>query len=190
MIHSEAWDPLTSSSMSTVIALVAMIMSGGFSLIAYRETRKQVRLQRFQARQELRNHARAWADEVVENMQDGITHCFIYKRNPDYAVASLQFTRLAGKLSELIDRGRWHFENNKDNCFGEWKEGAYQGLAPKAIHFMKQAHELLAAAAVKPPGTSCDYDNLRRNLTRKKRDFVSTVQNFVQPSRSIGELSF
>ena len=188
MIHPEAWDPLTWSAISTVIALVAMIMSGGFSLIACRETKKQGRLQRFQARQNLRNHARAWADEVVANMQDGITQCFIYERNPDNAVASLQFTRLAGKMSELIDRGRWHFENDKASGFGEWKEGAYQGLAPEAIHVMKKAHGYLVSAAVNPSDTSYDYGDLRTNLTMHKREFVSEVQDFVQPSRSIGEL--
>ena len=174
---------------SAAIAIVAMVVSAVFSLAAWVATRRQIRLQRFQARQDLRNHARAWADEVVAVLQDGITHCFIYKQNPDGAVTSLHFTRLAGKLSEFIDRGRWHFENDKDSGFGRWKEGAYQGLAPEAISVLKKAHGYLVGAAIHPPENPCCHDHLRENLTVQKRAFVSEVQDFVQPSRSINELA-
>ena len=169
MIPSELWDLITWSFISIGIPLVARILSVGCSLTAVRETRKQVRLQRFQAGQDLRNHARAWADEVVAYLHGSITHCFIYERNPDNAVASLQFTRLAGKLSELIDRERWYFENDKDSGFGEWKEGAYPGLAPEAIHAMKQAHKLLAAAAVNPSDTPYNCIGLRPPALRTER---------------------
>ena len=169
MIPSEVWDPIIWSVISIGIPLLAMILSVDCSPTAVRETRKQVRLQRFQAWQELRNHASAWADEVVANLQGSITQCFIYERNPDNAVASLQSTRLAGNMSELIDRGRWNFENDKASGFGEWKEGAYQGLAPEAIHVMKQAHKLLAAAAVNPSDTPYDCIGLRPPALRTER---------------------
>ncbi len=176
------------STWSAAISMIAMSVSVVFSLAAWAATRRQIRLQQFQMRQDLRNHVRAWADEVVAVLQDGITHCFIYKQNPDGAVMSLHFTTLAGKISELIDRGRWHFENDKENGFGRWKEGAYQGLAPKAISVLKEAHGYFVGAAISPPGNPCRHDHLRENLTARKRTFVSEVQDFVQPSRSINEL--
>ena len=166
-----------------------MLISVVFSLIARAATKRQIRLQKFHARQDLRNHARVWADEVVEVLQDGITHCFIYEQNPDAASASLHFTKLAGKMSELIDRGRWYFENDKSTGFGRWKEGAYQGLAPEAIHVLKKAHEYLVGAANDPPERLCCHDHLRKNLITQKREFVTKVQDFVQPSRSINELA-
>lgn len=173
---------------SAAISLVAMLVSVGFSFIAWAATRKQIRLQRFQARQTLRNHARAWADEAVGTLQEGITQCFIYMQNPDSVAASLYFTRLAGKLSELIDRGRWHFENDKDSGFGQWKEGAFQGLAPKAIAVLKKAHHQFVGAANDPPKEPCGYDCLRGRLTVHKREFVSEVQEFVKPSQSMEEV--
>ena len=179
-VDAQAW--------SAAIATVAMVASACFSVAARAATKRQFRLQRFQAEQALRNHARQWADEVVSVLQDGITHCFIYEQSPDSAVASLHFTRVAGKMSELIDRGRWHFENDKDSGFGRWKEGAYQGLAPEAISVLKSAHVYLVRAAKDPD--LCLQDDLREALIRQKRAFVSEVQDFVQPSRSMNELAY
>ena len=175
-------------TLSAAIALVAMLVSAVFSAIAVSASRKQLRLQRWQARQDLRNHTRAWAEEVVEVLQDGITHCFIFQKGLEDKATSLHFTQLAGKISELIDCGRWHFENDKRSGYGRWKEGAFQGLAPKAINILKRAHGHLVRAAKNPPKKSCCYDHLRKNLTAEKRAFVSEVQDFIQPSSTMIEL--
>ena len=90
--------------LSPIIALVAMVVTIYFLRKTMKATRKQIRLQRWLARQDLRNHARTWADEVVAVLQEGITHCFVLKGDHDDTVTSHHFTRLAGKMSELIHR--------------------------------------------------------------------------------------
>ena len=183
---SFVWSP---DIWSAGIAVLAMIVSSCFATVAIMSTRRGIALQRFQARQEMRNRAAAWADQVVEILQDGITKCFLYKQDPNEGHPKRHFTLLAGKTSELIDRGRWHFENDRESGFGMWKEGGYQGLAPKTISILKRAHGDLVGAAIKPPERDCCWDHLRDTLTKAKRAFVSEVQDFVQPSQSWGEVS-
>ncbi|MXY58176.1 MAG: hypothetical protein F4029_06535 [Gammaproteobacteria bacterium] len=170
------------------IAFLAMVVSSCFATVAIMATRRGVAVQRFQARQEIRSTARAWGNQVLEVLQEGITHCFLYKEEPKGGCAKREFTLLVGKVSELIDRGRWHFENDRESGFGRWKEGAYQGLAPETISILKRVHGDLVGAAVNPPERDCCWDHLRDKLTGAKRAFVSEVQDFVQPSQSLREV--
>ena len=126
-------------TLSAAIALVAMLVSAVFSAIAVSASRKQLRLQRWQARQDLRNHTRAWAEEVVEVLQDGITHCFIFQKGLEDKATSLHFTQLAGKISELIDCGRWHFENDKRSGYGRWKEGAFPRIGTEGDQYLEKS---------------------------------------------------
>ena len=225
-------------SKDQVFVAVAAVVAAGVGVT-------QHRLQLWRAKQDIRNRARDWADEVVGAFQAAIDHCFVLERlayrtqacggtgagaesapgstngktgtPPDHgecqqskpneaaappdgdcgtcretarlADARLRFLILAGRLSELIDRGRFHFENDRSSRFGKWKEPAYQGLRHPALDVLDKPRKRLAAAA-KPDKCACPccLEQIREDLVNQRRAFVSHVQRFVQPAASMREI--
>ena len=167
------------------VSFAAMVVSAAFALSAGKAAKrslenqdKLVRMERFRLEQEQRERVRLWGDEVVGSMQAAIDCAAIPQEDGSREAERVE---LAGKLSELTDRGRWLFENVKDTRYGTWKEGAYQGFRPKVLDVVLEAFNL-----VRPKAEHEVLD--RRALIDAKRRFVSEIQELVKPSLARAEL--
>ena len=138
------------------------------------------RLAKLQAAQYLRDCARTWGDEVVNVLQKAITGRFT-------SLTRKQASEIAGEVSALIDRGRFHFENDREKGYGQWKARGYQGLAPAAIQLVKDAHDALVSAA-NAPDDAIDLVMLHDELVGIRRDFVSELQAYIEPGKMIRDL--
>lgn len=168
-----------------VVSFVAMVVSATFAFSARKSAKrslenqdKLVRMERFCLEQEQRERVRSWGDEVVGAMQAAIDGAAVAQKDASWQAERVE---LAGRLSELTDRGRWLFENVKDTQYGKWKEGAYQGFRPKVLDVVLEAFNL-----VRPKGEDEALD--RKALIDKKREFVSEIQELVKPSLARSEL--
>ena len=133
------------------VSFAAMVVSAAFALSAGKAAKrslenqdKLVRMERFRLEQEQRERVRLWGDEVVGSMQAAIDCAAIRQEDGSREAERVE---LAGKLSELTDRGRWLFENVKDTRYGTWKEGAYQGFRPKVLDVVLEAFNLVTPKA-------------------------------------------
>ena len=170
------------SAWGAVVSFAAMVVSVGFSLAAIRRAKRSlehqrqlVRMERFRLEQEQRERVKAWADEVLGLMQRGIDHAALSQEDESWEADRI---KLAGKLSEQIDRGRWLFENVKNTGYGIWKESAYQGFRPGTLDVVLEAYNL-----VRPSDGAAEALD-RKTLIDTKRRFVSEIQTLVKPSRA------
>ena len=168
-----------------VASFAAMAVSAAFAWSARKAAKrslenqdKLVRMERFRLEQEQRERVRAWGDEVVGWVQAAID-CAAKAQKDGSRKA--ERAELAGKLSELVDRGRWLFENVKTTQYGSWKEVAYQGFRPKVLDIVLDAFDLVR---VKEENGPLD----RKALIETKRQFVSEIQELVKPSLARAEL--
>lgn len=167
-----------------MVSLLAMVVSAAFAYSAGKAAKrslenqtKLVRMERFRLEQEQRERVRSWGDEVVSSMQAAIDCAAVAQKDGRREAERVE---LAGKLSELTDRGRWLFENEKDTEFGRWKDGAYQGFRPKVLDVVLDAFDL-----VRPEE---DEELDKKALIDTKRRFVSEIQELVKPSLAREEL--
>ncbi len=122
---------------AAVISLIGMCVTIFVSCRNLRATKSALELQHFNATQSLRDKVRAWGGDALAVLSEATILCEL-----DPARAQDSFERrnqIRSRLSELIDRGRWFFENDKSTGYGAWKRPANQGLAPPAIDLLKAA---------------------------------------------------
>lgn len=157
-------------------------ISGYFASKSKRIFTKRVAILKFNFQQSYRLAVVDWAEKVVVIMSECVTICEL-----DPAKAENFFNqrnRLRTKLSELIDRGRWFFENDKSSGFGHWKQGAYQGISPTTISCIKDV--LYCIEKLDYSEKSCNSSQ-RQPIVNLKRSFVSEIQDFLQPARTYKE---
>ena len=161
---------------SALVATVAMV----FTLLS---ARKAHRLLRLQVRNEYLAQVREWACEVVAVMNESVTVCELdpTKANDFFALRN----NLRTRLSELIDRGRWFYVNTQQGEIGQWKEGAFKGLAPEVISAIKQVLKLVESLNYRE---KADNSEKRQLIVNEKRKFVSEVQGWLKPSAMAAEL--
>ena len=163
------------------------LVAAGVAIIAMLATllqaRKVYRLQRLQIRIQYRSNVRDWAREVVAVMSECVIVCEL---DPRKAIGFFSLrNRLRARLSELIDCGRWFYENTDQEDYGQWKEGAFRGLAPKAISEIKTVHKLIEKLNYR----QVDANPCKRDLiVTAKRQFASEIQALLQPSSILDEL--
>ena len=167
---------------SAVELAALVIASVNLIVLVYFSTRAR-KLQHFLAKQAYASRVMDWATEVVANMSECTTICEL-----DPGRAGDFFDRrnqLRTRLSELIDRGRWFFENEDKVRFGLWKPGAYQGIAPNAISRIKCVLKYVEKLNYKEIGQNpC----LRQEIVDQKRKFVSEIQDFVRPQEALEQI--
>ena len=159
-----------------VIALVNLFAFIYFSWRAWK-------LQNFLAKQAYASRVMDWGTEVVATMSECTTICEL-----DPGRAGDFFDRrnhLRTRLSELIDRGRWFFENYDKVRFGLWKPGAYQGIAPNVISRIKCVHKYVEELNYREIGQN---PSLRQKIVDQKRKFVSEIQVFVRPQEALEQI--
>ena len=168
--------------LSVLVAIAAAIMSSYFAFKSKQSVTKSLAIQRFNLRQSYRSEVVVWANEVVVALSECVTICEL-----DPARAGNFFdqrNRLRTKLSELIDRGRWFFENDKSSGYGHWKRGAFQGISPKTISCIKDV--LSHVQKLNYQKINCNPSQ-RQPIVALKREFVSEIQDFVQPAETYKE---
>lgn len=77
------------------------------------------------------------------------------------------------KLSALIDTGRWYFPNHWAEDYGTHKEPAYRGVRQEILDCVVGAYDLLSKESL----TVRD----RKNFTAYQREFVSRIQEILDP---------
>ncbi len=160
-------------STDVVAAIVAVVAMAVTILSA----RKAYRLHNLQVRNEYLAHVRAWACEVVAVMSESVIACELDPEKVDDFFGLRNDLRT--RLSALIDRGRWFYENTAQGEIGQWKERAFRGLAPKVISTIKQVHALVESLNYR----EADKNTKRRQLiVDAKREFTSEIQEHLKPS--------
>ena len=174
--------PIVVKVLSVLVAIVSAVISAYFALKSKQRFTKSLAIQKFNFQQSYRSAVVGWADEVVMVMSECVTICEL---DPERVGNFFdQRNRLRTRLSELIDRGRWFFENDKVSGFGHWKQGAYQGISPKTISCIKDV--LYYVERLHYLKKSCN-DSQRQPIVNLKRNFVSEIQDFVQPATTYKE---
>ena len=164
-------DLFANSDLATaIISLSAMVVTIVFTL-------RGLRLQRLQVRNDYLAHVRKWAMEVVAVMSDCVTACELdpEKMNDFFGLRN----RLRTRLSELIDTGRWFFENTERGEIGQWKERAFRGLAPEAVSTIKRVNGLIESLNYRETGQNPEK---RQLVVDEKKRFVSEIQRILKPS--------
>ncbi|MDE2692344.1 MAG: hypothetical protein OXI49_17760 [Acidobacteriota bacterium] len=170
--------------LAAVVAFLSMVCSILFAGRAEVKARRNLSLREFEIQQAYRARVIEWANEVVAVMSVATIMCELDPaRVPDFFS---QRNVIRTKLSELIDRGRWFFENDKSSDYGTWKEDAYQGLSPAAISHIKKVEQLISGLNYK----EADHNPCQRPLiVSEKRAFVSEIQKFAGPAQAHRELA-
>ena len=174
--------PLNEAGLDALVAILAAVTSGYFAFKSKRGFAKSLAVQKFNFQQSYRSAVVGWADEVVAVLSECVTICELDPKRAGNFFD--QRNRLRTRLSELIDRGRWFFENGKDSGFGHWKQGAYQGIAPESISCIKTV--LLCVEKLNYSEID-DNPSQRKQIVDHKRKFVSEIQDFVQPAETYKE---
>lgn len=166
-----------------VVALFAAAVSSYFAYRAQRSAARDVALKEFELQQTYRQRVEEWAREVVAAMSEATTLCELDPaRTGDHFFH--QRNGLRTKLAELIDRGRWFFENDKTG-FGEWKRRANQGIVQKPIHCAKKVYRLVEELDYRKADGN---GRKRKEIVEQKKDFVDEIQRFLMPSQVHREL--
>ena len=146
-----------------IFALLVSIVSALVAILSVLNQRRMVAMQ-------VRNSIIDWANEAVNAIQDCIDYC----KNPPATPPGTSPGALLpgtverqGRLSELIDRGRWFFPNIKTG-FGPSKLEANQGITQPPVTHLKKA-----LARFNP--TPATYASVEANLVKSKREFVNAV---------------
>lgn len=164
----------------TWVAIITLIISIHFASHRKQIATNSLEMQRLSLqrayRQSYRSEVIGWANEVVAVMSECTILCELDpERAPNFFQ---QRNHLRSRLSELIDRGRWFFKNKRSG-FGHWKEGAYQGIAPEILGYIKDVHKRVEELNYEKTN---DNPLQRQRIVDQKRKFVSKIQKFVLPS--------
>jgi len=169
---------------AAAISLCGMCVTIYMSYRTIRTSSLELKIQNFNLQQSYRGMVIAWANEVVSVLSECTTLCELDpQRAPDFFS---ERNRLRTRLSELIDRGRWFFENDKSTGYGQWKRGANQGIAPRTLSIVKS---VLKDHVEKINYREVDDNRAHREpIVQLKKDFVDEIQQFVRPDAAHSEL--
>lgn len=178
---------MSSDTILDVVALILSCFAIGltiyFSIKAKRSTDENLAIQKFNVIQLYRSKVINWANEVLAVMSECVTICELDPtRAPDFFGRR---NHLRTRLSELIDRGRWFFENDKSTGYGQWKQGAYQGIAPETIDCIK---EVLCHVEKLNYREIDSNPSQRQSIVDQKRKFTSEIQEFAEPKKALEDL--
>lgn len=169
---------------AAAISFIGMCVTILVALKNRKSTRASLEIQHFNATQAVRTAVREWGDEVLAVLSEATILCeldparttnFFEKRNI-----------IRSRLSELADRGRWFFENDKKSGYGSWNGKENQEIAPVVIDKIKEA--------LKDHVEKLNYKEINGNPSHRqpivdlKKDIVAIIQQFISPERAHKEL--
>ena len=122
---------------------------------------------------------RAWASTATDTISELIHLAHVEndseRRN--------HWNSVRARLSALIDQGRWHFPNERENEIGLHKPPAYRGSRQNILDWLVWAYD----AYPQPPGhfRTGNGDTLNSNsydrAVKCQREFVSEIQRVLDP---------
>lgn len=157
------------------IALVAIVFSAVFSVVAYRAAVHQNRLAASSVAADWLRDLRAWASEAVDVVAEGTYTC----RSGDPKASEEEtacLLRCRHRLSALIDRGRFLLPNEREDEYGGHKARAYRGLRHPALDALVAAERVLGNDI---PLRA--FPDRKSALIGLRREFVSAVQSIIDP---------
>lgn len=175
-----------SSLIGPTISATSAAISFYFARKSRRAVKTQQRMQLLMLQRQTDSDLRQWAGEAVTVLSEAITLCY------DEVIAShgSRFIEPRGaflsRLSALVDRGRWFLPNEKTDAKGHNNPVAYRGFRPAALDALVAAISLLKSLS----GTdSAQNAEVRRKLVGIKREFVSAIQQKLDPRTRDQQLS-
>ena len=167
-----------------LLSALGLLLSFCISHRAWRMSVTQHQLASFNAHQTYKQRLSEWAGEVLNTLSDSLILCEL---DPEKCCDFFQErNRLRSRYFSQIDSGRFFFENDGKDEYGQWKQGAFRGIAPEAIFTLKQALECIEKLNYLKKNGNAKH---RHQLVELKRDFVSTVQDVVKPNNVQDELN-
>jgi hypothetical protein len=123
---------------------------------------------------------RAWSDEALDWMSQAHSLTLLDpSRMPEGTFFNARATCL-WRLSSLIDRGRVFFPNEGHELHGLNKPAAYRGFRPVVLDDLTSVHNLTGDLHSPRRGAK-SADEIRENIVARKREFVSAVQEAIDP---------
>lgn len=117
---------------------------------------------------------RAWAEQVCYAISEA-THVIEHPElNGEHKRPILI------RLSSLIDTGRWYFPNQWTDDYGTHKEPAYRGIRQAVLDCVVEAYDLLRESG--------STENLKAELVAVQREFVSYIQDVLDPRKREQEI--
>jgi hypothetical protein len=120
---------------------------------------------------------RKWADEACGTLSAAVHACDLNPAHKDGNFFSKRH-ELRIALSSLADRGRWFFPNLHHTEVGVDKDEAFRGLRQPALGLLVKAYRLVGSMSYTDQQSNL---TLREPLVEVKRQFVSEVQNYLDP---------
>lgn len=167
-----------SSLIGPTISATSALVSFYFSLKSRAAIKTQQRMQLLSLQRQSDADLRQWAGEAVTVLSEAITLCHddcIEWHGKNFVE---QRRSILSRLSALTDRGRWFLPNEKADSHGQTKPVAYRGFRPAALDSLVAAIALLKNFV---GGDSTHNQEVRRQLVAHKREFVSAIQEKLDP---------
>ena len=122
---------------------------------------------------------RKWADEVVHAMSEAILLCDLDPKRTQEPNLFDRRHAMMGRLSALIDRGRWFFPNEHMKTNQMDRRIVFRGYRDPILDPVVHAHD-----AVKELNFNDQTQNIvpRKDLVRIKRDFTDRMQVVLDPN--------
>jgi len=127
---------------------------------------------------------RAWASEAIDVLSKA-AYC-APGRSDKQPIDPLICVRCRHRLSALTDRGRFFIPNYVPEEVGREKPAAFRGLRHPALDLLVAAEQLLAGADRQ---LLKQFPSLRAALVQIKREFVSHIQEILDPRTQNAELA-
>ena len=145
---------------------------------------KRYRFDREKARYERDTDVLKWVQECMGVIGD----IEIFSVIPDKYLSSSKdraagLSKAISKLSILVDFGRMHFPNHFEGEYGVHKESAFRGIRHPILDALLEFHDLALRNLREEKMTEW------ADLNRLRREFVSHVQEAIEPRRRIQFLS-
>lgn len=166
-----------------LISALGLLLSLYISRRAWRVSVTQYKLALFDSHQTYKKSLTEWASEVLDTFSDSLILCELDPKK--YSNFFHERNRLRSKYFSQIDSGRFFYENDGKEGYGQWNEGAFQGIAPEAISILKNALSLVENLNYVEKASNAEN---RQPLVDLKRDFVTIVQQTVEPKSTMIEL--
>lgn len=122
------------------------------------------------------NAVRNWGSEVCAIISQAIHYVETIEDESEPA----NVLEIRQKLSELLDRGRWLYPNQYEGEIGQHKPPAYRGLRQPILDHVFEAYKLMSG--------ELDQVNLKSKLTHVQREFVSEIQQTLDPRKRVEQI--
>lgn len=122
---------------------------------------------------------RKWADEVVHAMSEAILLCDLDPKRTEHPTLFDRRHAMMGRLSALVDRGRWFFPNEHMKTADYDKRIVFRGYRDPILDPVVHAHD-----SVKELNFNDQTQNvtLRKEMVEIKRNFTDRMQVVLDPN--------